>query len=101
MQLTFASKVAVAQRLQFTEFGPPLVVPTEIEVDAKAALAGPIRDRVARASRYIAARLAMVRQAIQDGQIAPNKVPGVRHRADGFTKPPVGEALRTFAAANL
>ena len=79
----------------------PLAVPTEIEVDATAALAGPMRDRVSRASRYLAARLAMVRQSIQDGQIAPIKVPGVGHRADGFTKPLVGEAFRTFAAANL
>ena len=101
MQLTYASKEAVAQRLHFAEFGAPLVVPTEIEVDATAALAGPIRDRVARASRYLAARLAMVRQSIQDGQIAPTKVPAVGHRADGFTKPLVGEAFRTFAAANL
>ena len=60
-----------------------------------------MRDRVSRASRYLAARLAMVRQSIQDGEIAPIKVPGVGHRADGFTKPLASEALRTFAAANL
>ena len=93
MQLTYASKEAVAQRLQFAEFGPPLTVPTEIEVDATAALAGPMRDRVSRVSRYLAVRLAMVRQSIQDGQIAPIKVPGVGHRADGSTRPLVGEAF--------
>ena len=76
-------------------------MPTEIEVDATAALAGPMRDRVSRASRYLAARLAMVRQSIQDGQIAPIKIPGVGHTADGFTKPIVRVAFRTFAAANL
>ena len=76
-------------------------MPTEIEVDATAALAGPLRDRVSRASRYLAARLAMVRQSIQDGEINPIKVPGEGHRADGFTKPLVGAAFRTFAAANL
>ena len=101
MQLTYATKEAVAQRLQFAELGAPLNVPTVIDVDATAALAGPLRDRVGRGSRYLAARLAMVRQGIQDGQIAPTKVPGVGHRADGFTKPLTGAAFREFAAANL
>jgi hypothetical protein len=101
LQLTHATKEAVGLRLQFAELGAPLNVPTVIDVDATAALAGPLRDRVGRGSRYLAARLAMVRQGIQDGLIAPTKVPGVGHRADGFTKPLTGAAFREFAAANL
>ena len=43
----------------------------------------------------------MARQSIQDGEIAPIKVPRAGHRAGGFTMPLVGEAFRTFAAVNL
>jgi len=100
LQLTYATKEAVAQRLQFSELGAPLNVPTVVDEGATVALAGPLRDRVGRGSRYLAARLAMVRQSIQDGQIKPTKVPGEGHRADGFTKPLTGAAFRAFAAAN-
>ena len=100
MQVTYGTKAVLAQRLQFAEFGAPVTGPTVIDVRATAALAGPLRDRVGRGSRYLAARLAMARQGIQDVQIAPTEVPGKRHRADGFTKPLVGEALRVFAAQN-
>ena len=101
MQLSYATKEVAALRLQLAELGLPLRAPTAVYVDATVALAGPLRDRVARKSRFLAARLAMVCQAIQDGQIEPTKVPGVGHRADGFTKPLTGAAFREFAAANL
>ena len=87
MQLTYATKEVLAQRLQIAELGAPVNEPAVADVDATAALAGPMRGRVGRGSRYIAGRLAMVRQAVQNGQIKPTKVPGKRHRAGGFIKP--------------
>lgn len=90
MQLTYATKEVLAQREQFAELGAPVSEPAVAEVDASATLAGPMRDRVVRGSRSIAGRLAMVRQALQDGQIKPTKVPGKEHRASGFTKPLTG-----------
>ena len=101
LQLTYATKGVLAQRLQFAELGAPVREPAVADVDATAALAGPNRDRVSRGSRYIAARLAMVREAIQDGQLKPTKVSGKGRRADGCTKPLTGEAFRAFAAENL
>ena len=93
MQLTYATKEVLAQRLQFAELGAPVREPAVADMDATAALAGPNRDRVSRGSRYIAARLAMVWMAIQDGQLKPTKVPGKEHRADGYTKPLTGGAF--------
>ena len=101
VQLTIATKKVLGRRLQFADLGTPVSEPAVIDADASAALAGPMRNKTSRSSQYIAARLAMVRQAFEDRQIELVEVGKEGHKADGYTRPLVEDAFRSFAAGNL
>ena len=70
-------------------------------MDAAVVLAGVAMDRVSRESRYLATRLAMLRQAVADGVIVLHKIDTNANPADIFTKPVVGETLRRLRAMVL
>ena len=50
--------------------------------------------RISQQSRYLAVRLAMIRQVVDDGEIQVNYVPSADNLADIFTKPLAGKAFR-------
>jgi hypothetical protein len=56
-------------------------------------LDGVAMDRVSRESRYLAAKLSMLRQAVANGVIKLTKIATELNPADIFTKPLVGEGL--------
>ena len=70
-------------------------------MDASAVLSGVAMGRVSRESRYLATRLAMLRQASADGVIDLRKIGTSDNAADIFTKPVVGAALRRLRALVL
>jgi hypothetical protein len=61
--------------------------PTPLAMDAQAVLDGAKMGRVTRASRWMAARLAILRQMIANNVTRLVKVPTGTHIPDIFTKP--------------
>ena len=74
---------------------------TDLFMDASVVLSGVSMDRVSRESRYLATRLAMLRQAVADGVITLRKIDTHVNLADIFTKPLVGAALKRLRALVL
>ena len=92
---TLLLKEIIGERIIAAELaGLPLVRGTELFMDATAVLSGVEMDRVSRESRYLATRLAMMRQAVADGVIILRKIATSDNPADIFTKPLVGAALQ-------
>ena len=92
---TLLLKEIIGERIIAAELaGFPLVRGTELFMDATAVLSGVEMDRVSQESRYLATRLAMMRQAAADGVIILRKIATSDNPADIFTKPLVGAALR-------
>ena len=80
---------------------PDTTEATGLFMDAAAVLAGVAMGRVTRESRYLATRLAMLRQAVADGTITLRKIDTKTNPADIFTKPLVGETPRCLRALGL
>ena len=73
-------------------FPPPS--PALVHMGALAALRGVEMERISQQSRYLAVRLAMIRQVADDGEIQLTKVPSAENLADIFTKPLTGKPFR-------
>ena len=71
---------------------------TDLFMDAEVVPAGVAMDRVSRESRYLATRLAMLRQAVADGVIILRKIDTKTNPADIFTKPLVEKTPRRLRA---
>ena len=102
MVATVALKEAIGVRIMNAE--PGLLGPGEatgLSMDAAVVLAGVAMDRVSHKSRYLATRLAMLRQAVADGVIILRKIDTSANPAGIFTKPLVGETSRLLRAMDL
>ena len=87
-QATIAYKYVVAARLLLTELavGVSPARPTPFYLDAQAVLDGTTCERLAKKSRWMAMRYAMLRWGIACGSIVPLKRPSSRNPADALTK---------------
>jgi hypothetical protein len=88
-----ALKEVIAERIGQAELGTLPGRATDLHLDAKVVLDGVAMDRVSRESRYLAAKLSMLREAVANGVIKLTKIGTEFNPADIFTKPLVGEAL--------
>jgi hypothetical protein len=88
-----ALKEVIAERIGQAELGTLGPRPTNLHLDASVVLDGVAMDRVSRESRYLAAKLSMLRSASANGVINLAKIPTQENPADIFTKPLVGAAL--------
>jgi hypothetical protein len=88
-----ALKEVIAERIGQSELGTLPQRPTDLHLDAQVVLDGVAMDRVSRESRYLAAKLSMLREAVANGVIALTKIATAINPADIFTKPLVGAAL--------
>jgi hypothetical protein len=88
-----ALKDVIAERIGKAELGtlPPRA--TDLHLDAQVVLDGVAMDRVSRESRYLAAKLSMLREAVANGVIRLVKIATALNPADIFTKPLVGAGL--------
>ena len=85
---TLAYKYTVAARFLLTELdvGVAPSRPTRFYLDAQAVLDGTTCERLAKKSRWMAMRYAMLRWGIMCGTIQPLKRPSARNPSDGLTK---------------
>jgi len=90
---TGAVKSAMGARMLFGELGLDQAGPTDIYLDARAALDGAGSEKVSKAMKFMAARYAMLRQAAEAGQVSLQKIDTTLNVADLFTKPLVGETF--------
>ena len=84
---TIAAKAILGWRIFMREIGCQGPGPTTLRMDANAALLGTAREKVTRGMRYLSARYAMVRDAVETGEITLVKVPTTDNLADALTKP--------------
>jgi hypothetical protein len=98
---TLALKELIAERIAAAELGVLPDGPHDLHLDASVVISGVAMDRVSRESRYLAAKLGMLRQAVVDGVIRLVKVPTEVNPADIFTKALVGVQLRRARALVL
>ena len=84
---TWAGKSIIAYQILFKELGMARVYPTPLEIDASAVTSGVEMERVSRASRFQAARLAMFRSWIADRTLRLLKTNTHDMRADILSKP--------------
>ena len=91
---TWAAKSIIAFRILLRELGFRRSPPTPLEMDAAAITQGVQMERVSRQQRFQAARLAMMRQWVDDGIISLVKTDTRYMRADILTKPLAGSAYR-------
>ena len=85
---TLAYKYVIAARFLQTELevGAAPAKPTPLYLDAQAVLDGTNCERLAKSSRWLAMRYAMLRWGIACGTIAPRKLLTAMNPADGLTK---------------
>jgi hypothetical protein len=75
--------------------------PTPFYLDAQAVLDGTTCERLAKKSRWMAMRYAMLRWGIACRTIHPRKLPSSRNPSDGLTKCLVGRAFENARARLL
>ena len=87
-QATLAYKYVLAARFLLTELevGVAPHGPTPFHLDAQAVLDGTNCERLAKSSRWMAMRYAMLRWGVACGSIGPRKRHTTRNPADGLTK---------------
>jgi hypothetical protein len=100
---TLAYKYLLAAHLLLAELrvGVTPSGPTPFYLDAQAVLDGTSCERLAKKSRWMAMRYAMLRWGIACGTIDPRKLPSSRNPSDGLTKCLVGSAFRNARARLL
>jgi hypothetical protein len=96
-----AVKEILAGLISARELGEESDQPHELHIDATVVISSVAMDRVSRESKYLAAKLAMIRGAVEDKKIVLTKVPTALNTADIFTKALVGAALRRCRALVL
>jgi len=92
---TLAYKYLLAALLLLAELrvGVTPTGPTPFYLDAQAVLDGTTCERLAKKSRWMAMRYAMLRWGIACGTIDPRKLPSSQNPSDGLTKCLVGRAF--------
>jgi hypothetical protein len=95
---THAVKALISLRIVLAELHLLIPEPTPLFMDALGTMNGVKMEQVSNASRYMAVRLAMIRQAIMDGLADMNKVGTNSNIADICTKPLVGAKLEEMRA---
>ena len=93
-------KVAVAHRIQAAELKQGPWKPTSLYLDALAVLHGTATDQVSREMKYLAAKLATVKEARSGGKIKTAKICQSCHPAGILTKPLQGKEFE-FKRARL
>jgi hypothetical protein len=83
------------------EVGAAPAEPTPLYLDAQAVLDGTNCERLAKASRWMAMRYAMLRWGIACGTIAPRKLLTAMNPADGLTKCLTGKPFENGRARLL
>jgi hypothetical protein len=91
---THAVKQILGWRILMRELRLDDGKPTELRMDATATLLGTAREKVTKNMRYLAVRYAMVRDAVNAGEIVLRKVSTSANRADALTKP-ISLAMRS------
>jgi hypothetical protein len=95
---TYALKALIGQRVLLQELGLLRTGPTRLMMDALGTLRGVEMERVSQASKYLATRVAMLRQAVRDNVMEMVHVPTDGNLADIFTKALVGKAFHRLRA---
>jgi hypothetical protein len=90
VQATIVLKDVLAFRMLARELGFAERGPTRMRMDANAVLLGVKREKVSKAMRYVAGRYAMLRAAVEEGEVVLEKVASADNRADICTKPLTG-----------
>jgi hypothetical protein len=98
---THALKAIMGHRIMCKELTLQAPGPTVLNLDALGTLQGVEMERVSAASKYLATRMAMLRQSVEDGAVSLAKVPSEANLADIFTKPLVGATFRRLRALVL
>jgi hypothetical protein len=100
---TLAYKYLLAAHLLLAELrvGVTPPGPTPFYLDAQAVLDGTSCERLAKKSRWMAMRYAMLRWGIACGTIDPQKLPSSRNPSDGLTKCLVGKPFMNARARLL
>ena len=100
---TLAYKFTLAARFLLAELdvGVAASRPTPFYLDAKAVLDGTTCERLAKSSRWMAMRYAMLRWGIMCGTIAPRKRPTADNPSDGLTKCLIGSSFLVARARLL
>jgi hypothetical protein len=98
---TEALKTCLGWRMLMREIGFGCTLPTPFGMDANAVLMGTKKEKVSRVMKYMGARYAMLRDALEHKVISPHKIPTELNCADLFTKPLVGERFRALRALLL
>jgi hypothetical protein len=100
---TLAYKYLLAALLLLAELrvGVTPTGPVPFYLDAQAVLDGTTCERLAKKSRWMAMRYAMLRWGIACRTIAPRKLPSSRNPSDGLTKCLVGRAFMNARARLL
>ena len=100
---TLAYKFTLAARFLLAELdvGVSPSRPTTFYLDAKAVLDGTSCERLAKKSRWMAMRYAMLRWGIMCGTIDPRKRPSAHNPSDGLTKCLVGTPFANARARLL
>ena len=98
-----AYKYTLAARFLLTELdvGVAPSRPTPFHLDAQAVLDGTTCEKLAKKSRWMAMRYAMLRWGIMCGTIDPRKRPSSQNPSDGLTKCLVGAAFENARARLL
>ena len=102
-QATLAYKYVLAARFLLAELavGVAPLRPTPLHLDAQAVIDGTNCERLAKSSRWMAMRYAMLRWGIACGSITPRKRPSSENPADGLTKCLTGAAFERARARLL
>ena len=100
---TLEYKYVIAARFLQSELevGTAPAEPTPLYLDAQAVLDGTNCERLARSSRCMAMRYAMVRWGISCGTISPRKLLAAMNPADGLTKYLTGKPFENGRARLL
>jgi len=100
---TLAYKYLLAALLLLAELrvGVTPTGPTPFFLDAQAVLDGTTCERLAKKSRWMAMRYAMLRWGIACGTIDPRKLPSSRNPSDGLTKCLIGKPFMNARARLL
>jgi hypothetical protein len=101
MVATIGMKASIGWRMLNSELTLQGPEAADMGSDATASLQGVEMERVSRESRYMATRLAMMREAVGNGVIKLKKVHTSEMIADIFTKPLVGDQFRYLRARVL
>ena len=83
---SWAGKAIISYRMLHREIFGGVLAPTALELDASAVMDSAVMERVTRKQRFNAARLAMLRQWVEDHTLYLKKTSSGDMRSDIFSK---------------